>query len=108
MGQSCGSTTRRSSGDSPERLESIAWMPNGGSPTTHRVGSEAPTAFGLFDMHGNAWEWCLDSYNIDAPGPETDPKGPPVGRSGGRHRRLAAMPNRLTDFPLTVSASAGR
>jgi formylglycine-generating enzyme required for sulfatase activity len=37
------------------------------------VGSFAPNAFGLYDMHGNMWEWCLDSFASYSSGPLTDP-----------------------------------
>jgi formylglycine-generating enzyme required for sulfatase activity len=47
---------------------------------THPVGGTRPNAFGIFDMHGNAWEWCQDYYASDYPPGEdvaVDPKGPP-------------------------------
>jgi formylglycine-generating enzyme required for sulfatase activity len=40
---------------------------------TSVVGSYAPNAFGLRDMHGNAWGWCLDTFGPCALGPVADP-----------------------------------
>jgi formylglycine-generating enzyme required for sulfatase activity len=46
-----------------------------------RVGSYPPNALGLHDMHGNAWEWCLDLYAEDyyRHSPRKDPQGPDTG-----------------------------
>jgi formylglycine-generating enzyme required for sulfatase activity len=48
---------------------------------TTRVGSFPPNAWGLYDMHGNVWEWCADYYEAGyyPRSPECDPLGPRCG-----------------------------
>lgn len=60
-----GSTTRYSPGDEASSLDSMAWMSQNSGNKVHPVAQKEPNAFGLYDMHGNVWEFCHDYYAVD-------------------------------------------
>jgi formylglycine-generating enzyme required for sulfatase activity len=65
-------------GDEESKAGDFAWAKPNTADHTHPVGQKKPNGFGLFDMHGNVWEWCADWWAA-SPGVGRDPEGPPSG-----------------------------
>lgn len=73
-----GTTTWWSFGAEETRLADYAWFQANSGAMTHPVGRKKPNAWGLYDMCGNAHEWCSDGFAEDyyQRSPPTDPAGP--------------------------------
>jgi formylglycine-generating enzyme required for sulfatase activity len=85
-----GTTTRFYFGDDPgySQLGQYAWYSDNSSGKKHPVGKKLPNEWGLYDMHGNVGEWCLDRHDYYLGGSVSDPQGPQSGfwrviRGGG-------------------------
>ena len=76
-----GNTASYSFGEVPSLLTQYAWFNSNSNHSAHPVGQKAPNAFGLYDMHGNVWEWCSDWYDEYIADSSIDPQGPPDGSS---------------------------
>ena len=81
-----GTTTTYSYGNSANG--NYMWYTSNSSSKTHPVGAKSANPWGLYEMHGNVWEWCLDWWGTLAYG--TDPKG---GSSTTRVRRGGSWNN---------------
>jgi formylglycine-generating enzyme required for sulfatase activity len=79
-----GTVSAYSFGDNPNLLDEHGWhLHNSGGgcqPRLHEVAEKKPNPWGLFDMHGNVYEWCADWYDATLVGGD-DPVGPAVTTS---------------------------
>jgi len=84
-----GSKTRFCFGDDETDLRDHTWYTANSDSKTHPAGEKTPNAWGLYDMHGNVWEWCSDCWAVSyANAKNEDPQGPASGafrvlRGGG-------------------------
>jgi sulfatase modifying factor 1 len=77
-----GSTGKYCFGDDESELPRYAWLKPHSQGKPQPVGQKLPNAWGLFDMHGNVWQWCNDWYSETyyAEGPIDNPRGPATGK----------------------------
>ena len=79
-----GSTTQYSFGNDAAQLDDYGWYLDNSNDSTHPVGRKRPNAFGLYDVHGNVWEWTADCYRDSFEGAPTD--GSSVQQDGHCYR----------------------
>jgi len=75
-----GTATVYWSGDAEADLARVGWYEGNSEDHPNRVGELPANAWGLHDVHGNAWEWVADWYGEYVPGPQVDPTGPEAGQ----------------------------
>jgi len=75
-----GDITEIKCGHDPN-LDKIGWYCGNTGEKTQEVAKKIPNSWGLYDMHGNAWEWCQDRYDQYRSGHTVDPEGPVSGAS---------------------------
>ena len=117
-----GTTTAYSFGDDESLLGDFAWFDDNSGSQTHPVGQKRPNGWGLYDMHGNVWEWCSDWKGGYGAAAATDPQGPASGsirvlrggswyftarfcRSADRYGYYPSYRNSNSGFRLALSPS---
>ncbi len=108
-----GTITETGSGYDPN-LDAMGWYTYNSDKKTHPVAQKKPNAWGLYDMHGNVWEWVQDWFGSYPTSAVTDPTGPSSGSDrvsrGGSWSNLARhcrSPARLSLHPAIRSYNYG-
>lgn len=110
-----GSPYDSADGQTDNNLDKLAWYKMNSSNRAHEVGTKRPSLMGLYDMHGNAWEWCIDFFdyryglsNAQLSRTTIDPVGFfPTVSSAKNSRRCGAYGNLPVDCRTSRRTSPG-
>jgi formylglycine-generating enzyme required for sulfatase activity len=104
-----GTTTAYSFGDDPSSLQDYGWYEGNSGKQTHPVAQKLPNPWGLYDMHGNVWEWCQERYGKDYDATRSSSAIFRVLRGGSWSygARLCRSANRDHEAPLARNAFDG-
>ena len=119
-----GSTNRFSYGDDPGyvKLTNYSWNSANSALSTHDVAQKLPNALGLYDVHGDVYEWCQDWYDAYPSTLAVDPQGPANGflrvfrggswayggqfcRSAGRYSLDPTLPQNFVGIRIVAAPS---
>ena len=96
-----GSTDRFCFGDDDSKLNEYAWYEDNANSRPHKVATKKPNAWGLYDMHGNVFEWCEEWYEGERL--SIVPKGRDISPKPSRRLRGGCWDDKAADC-----RSAGR
>jgi formylglycine-generating enzyme required for sulfatase activity len=109
-----GTVTEFSFGDDPAEFSDHAWHRNNSEMKTHPAGEKRPNPAGLYDLHGNVFEWCHDWLGDYSDRAVTNPTGPDSGKlrviRGGNFSSVVgfhASAIRVADSPMFRDSGVG-